>query len=106
MCSHDLIFTRLFPVAVIPKRESSKRRAKDSAKRSTQVLNAGDDEDDIQDIDLEDSDEDESWTPFKVSLTSIFLVKIHHYILLLNKKITYREYINTKWDVFNRARVK
>ena len=57
-------------MAVIPKRESSKRRAKDSAKRSTQVLNAGDDEDDIQDIDLEDSDEDESWTPFKVSFDS------------------------------------
>ena len=68
-------------MAVIPKRESSKRRAKDSAKRSTQVLNAGDDEDDIQDIDLEDSDEDESWTPFKVCfdlVISIFRTTLLH----------------------------
>ena len=53
-------------MAVLPKRESSRRSAKDTAKRTTQALTAGDDEEDIQDIDLEDSDDDESWTPFKV----------------------------------------
>ena len=55
-------------MASVPKRESSKRRAKDTAKRSNQVINTGDDDEDIQDIELEDSDDDASWTPFKVSL--------------------------------------
>ena len=57
-----------FPVAVLPKRETSRRRAKETAKRTTQVLNVGDDEEDIQDIDLEDSDDDATWTPFKVGV--------------------------------------
>ena len=56
-------------MASVPKRETSRRRAKDTAKRTNLSLNTGDDEEDIQDIDLEDSDDDASWTPFKVCLT-------------------------------------
>jgi len=52
-------------LAVLPKRETSRRRAKETAKRTTQVLNVGDDEEDIQDIGLGDSDDDATWTPFK-----------------------------------------
>lgn len=49
---------------MLPKRESSRRRAKETAKRSTQAFVA-EDEDEAPDIEFEDSDEDATWTPFK-----------------------------------------
>ena len=60
----------IFPVASVPKRESSRRGAKDKVSQRIKSLHTGDDEEDIQDIDLEDSDDDASWTPFKVRLES------------------------------------
>ena len=55
-------------MASVPKRESSRRGAKDKVSQRIKSLHTGDDEEDIQDIDLEDSDDDASWTPFKVGL--------------------------------------
>ena len=53
-------------MAALPKRESTRRKAKESVRKNTQqIMAAGDDEDDIADIDLEDSDDDATWTPFK-----------------------------------------
>ena len=61
----------LFPtVAALPKRESSRRKAKDNSSTKMKMLAGGlgaggSDEEDEKDIDLSDSDQDESWTPFK-----------------------------------------
>merc|ERR1712117_36530 len=52
-------------LASVPKRESSRRGAKDKVSQRIKSLHTGDDEEEIQDIDLEDSDDDASWTPFK-----------------------------------------
>ncbi len=51
----------------LPKRESSRRKAKDQStnKRAMQNKLLQDDEDQIPGLDLSDSDEDATWTPFK-----------------------------------------
>ena len=59
----------LFSVAVLPKRESSRRKAKDnsSTKRMLQeklLAGEGSNEEE-EDLDLTDSDDDATWTPFK-----------------------------------------
>lgn len=46
-------------MATLPKRESSRRRAKERHRHYV------DDDDEKEDINLSDSDEDASWTPFK-----------------------------------------
>ena len=68
-CLHE--FFDFISVASVPKRESSRRGAKDKVSQRIKSLATGDDEEDIQDIDLEDSDDDASWTPFKVGLIGI-----------------------------------
>ena len=57
-------------MAALPKRESSRRKAKDNSSTKMKMLAGGlgaggSDEEDEKDIDLSDSDQDESWTPFK-----------------------------------------
>ena len=51
-------------VAVLPKRQVSRRKAKENSKlkKSLKML---EDEEEVQDIDLTDSDDDATWTPFK-----------------------------------------
>ena len=51
----------------LPKRESSRRKAKDnlSKKIHTQERLLEDDEDALPGLDLSDSDDDATWTPFK-----------------------------------------
>ena len=49
-------------LAALPKRESSRRKAKEAVKTRYATI---DDDDEVKDIDLSDSDEDASWTPFK-----------------------------------------
>ena len=66
-----------FSVASVPKRESSRRGAKDKVSQRIKSLHTGDDEEDIQDIDLEDSDDDASWTPFKVGVENWNLREIN-----------------------------
>lgn len=60
----------LFPVEYLPKRESSRRKAKNDLSKKIQMQERllDDDEDDddrLPGLDLSDSDEDASWTPFK-----------------------------------------
>ncbi|TRY73107.1 hypothetical protein TCAL_11821 [Tigriopus californicus] len=58
--SEDLVAT------VLPKRERSRRKAKENASNaSRKYLNQEPDDDDIPGLDLSDSDEDATWTPFK-----------------------------------------
>ena len=47
----------------MPKRESSRRKAKDTAKSRTATLVHNIEEDDIPDINLSDSDDDSTWKP-------------------------------------------
>ena len=56
-------------VAVLPKRERSSRKAKDNASRKylSAATNDDDEEGAIPGLDLSDSDDDATWTPFKAA---------------------------------------
>ena len=68
---------------VLPKRESSRRKAKDnsSTKRILQekMLAGGDEDSDEKDVDLSDSDDDATWTPFKVISYNAFDIALKRY---------------------------
>ena len=58
-------------MAVLPKRESSRRKAKDNMSKKLKMqehLLDDEDDDQLPGLDLSDSDEDASWTPFKGKL--------------------------------------
>ena len=55
-------------MAVLPKRESSRRKAKDNMSKKVQMqerLLEEEDDDQLPGLDLSDSDDDATWTPFK-----------------------------------------
>ena len=60
-------------MAVLPKRESSRRKAKESVskKMNLQERLLEDDEEGLPGLDLSDSDEDATWTPFKADKSGL-----------------------------------
>ena len=89
----------IFSVAVLPKRESSRRKAKDNMSRKIKMQeDLLDDEDDdaLPGLDLSDSDDDASWTPFKGEKSSDIAVSRHKHIDSDDEdEVEYRSVVST-----------
>ena len=91
----------LFTVAVLPKRESSRRKAKDNLSKKVRIqeeLLDDDDEDHLPGLDLSDSDDDATWTPFKGEKSSdLTAVSRHKHIDSDDddEEIEYRNVVST-----------
>ena len=88
-------------MAVLPKRESSRRKAKDNISKKVRLqenlLDDDDDEDRLPGLDLSDSDDDATWTPFKGEKSSDNAVSRHKHIDSddEDEEVEYRSVVST-----------
>ena len=100
-CVLTTFFKRLyFTVAVLPKRESSRRKAKDNISKKVRLQEISleeDDEDHLPGLDLSDSDDDATWTPFKGEKSSdLTAVSRHKHIDSDDEdEVEYRSVVST-----------